>query len=172
VVRAVAISGSPRSPSKSRTLADLALEALRRSGCETELIDVATLPAEALLARMPAVEIDKAIAAVGASHVVVASTPTYRALYTGALKTIFDLMPTSHLLGKVCIPIQTGAAPQHFLTIEYGLRPLFASLDGTPIAGVYATDEQFADGRPDEKVLARIQTVAGMAVSLARTLSG
>ena len=28
------------------------------------------------------------------------------------------------------------------------MRPLFASLDGVPIAGVYATDDQFADGQP------------------------
>jgi FMN reductase len=171
-VRAVAISGSPRSPSKSRTLAELTLEVLRSAGCETQLIDVAMLPGEALLARASAPEIDKAIAQVGAAHIVVAASPTYRGLYTGAMKCLFDLMPPAHLLGKVCIPLQTGAAPQHFLTIEYGLRPLFASLDGVPIAGVYATDDHFIDGRPDDAVEGRVRTVAGMALALAQALSG
>jgi FMN reductase len=168
-MRAVAISGSPRAPSKSKTLAELVLEALRRRNCQTEMVDCATLPAEALLARTSAVEIDKAVALVGAAQIVVAATPTYRALYTGVLKALFDLMPPSHLLMKICVPVQTAASPAHFLAIEYGLGPLFASLDGVPIAGVYATDGQFIDGAPDEKLLARIETVSGMAVALAQS---
>ena len=84
----------------------------------------------------------------GAAAIVIAASPTYRALYTGVMKAFFDLMPPAHLAGKICVPVQTGAAPQHFLAIEYGMRPLFASLDGVAIAGVYATDEQFADGQP------------------------
>jgi FMN reductase len=85
------------------------------------------------------------------------------------MKCLFDLMPPAHLAGKICVPIQTGAAPQHFLSIEYGLRPLFSSLDGVTIAGVYATDDQFADGAPNEKLAARIETVAAAAIALART---
>ena len=103
----------------------------------------------------------------GAPRIVIAATPTYRALYTGALKCLFDLMPPAHLAGKICIPIQTGAAPQHFLSVEYGLRPLFTSLEGLPIAGLYTTDDQFVDGAPGERVLARIELVAGLAMSMA-----
>ncbi|HEY8171695.1 MAG TPA: NAD(P)H-dependent oxidoreductase [Dehalococcoidia bacterium] len=167
-IRAVAISGSPRTPSKSKTLAETMLETLRRNGCKTDLIDVAVLPAEALVARAPAVEIDKAIATVGTAQIVIAATPTYRALYTGVLKAFFDLMPPGHLVGKICVPIQTAAAPAHFLAIEYGFRPLFASLDGIPISGVYAVDEQFTDGRPSDGLLGRINQVAGQALALAQ----
>jgi len=166
---AVAISGSPRAPSKSKTLAGLLLAALGEQGCTTSMIDVAELPAEALLARTPSPEIDAAMAAVGSASIVVAATPTYRALYTGALKCLFDLMPPAHLAGKICVPIQTAAAPQHFLAIDYGFRPLFASLDGVTIAGVYATDEQFADGQPNEKVRQRVRDVAMAAVGFVRS---
>jgi FMN reductase len=164
---AVAISGSPRAPSKSKTLAELLLAALGRSGCETSVIDVSTLPAAALLARESAPEIDDAIAVVGRAQIIVAATPTYRALYTGALKCFFDLMPPAHLAGKVCVPVQTAASPAHFLAIEYGLKPLFTSLEGLPIDGVYATDDQFTDGAPGEKLLARIDHVASMAIARA-----
>jgi len=164
---AVAISGSPRAPSKSKTLAELLLASLQRAGCGTRMVDVAELPADALVARATALALDEAIAAVGDARIVVAASPTYRALYTGVLKAFFDLMPPAHLAGKICVPVQTGASPAHFLTIEYGLRPLFASLDGVPIAGVYATDDQFTDGRPSDRLLARIDQVAAAAVALA-----
>src|SRR5262245_54603248 len=171
-MKAVAISGSPRTPSKSKTLAELMLDALERDGCDIGLIDVAELPAEALLARTTSGESEAAIAAVGEARIVVAATPTYRALYTGALKCLFDLMPPAHLQGKVCVPVQTAAVPQHFLAVEYGFRPLFASLEGVAISGVYATDDQFTDGQPSEKLLQRINDVALAAIALGMVTGG
>jgi FMN reductase len=167
-LRAVAVSGSPRSPSKSRTLAEAALAVLAEQGFETSVIDVASLPAEALLARTEAREIEEAIAAVGGSDIVVGASPTYRALYTGALKAFFDLMPPGHLKGKVCIGLQTGIAAEHFLAAEYGFRPLFASLDGVPAAVLYATDGEFAEGAPSEGLLGRVREVAIAAAQAAR----
>lgn len=164
---AVAVSGSPRAPSKSKTLAELMLSALARGGCDTRMVDVAELPAEALLARAQDRAIDEAIASVGEARIVIAASPTYRALYTGAMKAFFDLMPPAHLSGAVCVPIQTGASPAHFLTLEYGMRPLFSSLEGMPIAGVYATDDHFVAGRPAEALMARIEKVATLALTFA-----
>lgn len=149
---AVAISGSPRSPSRSRTLAELGLNLLAERGYETRLIDLASLPAEALLARAQSPEIDAAIAAVAEARVMIAATPTYRALYTGLLKCFFDLMPQGHLAGKHCIGLQTGVAREHALSPEYGLRPLFASLDGVPVAALYARDDEFAGGEPSQEL--------------------
>ena len=166
-LKAVAISGSPRSPSKSKALAEAMLEALGAAGCETHLIDVAALPAAALLAREPSPEIEAAIATIGEAQIVVAATPTYRALYTGALKCLFDLMPQSHLAGKVCVPLQTGIAPQHALAVDYGLRPLFMSLEGIPLAGLYATDAEFTEGIPSADLRARVKVLAAEAIRLA-----
>lgn len=169
-LRAVAISGSPRSPSKSKTVAERFLAALEHIGCETRLIDVATLPAEALVVRGTSSEIDDAIAAVGQAQIIAASTPTYRALYTGVLKCFFDLMPQSHLNAKVCVGLQTGIAPQHALSPEYGLRALFASLDGVPALTLYATDDEFSSGDPNAALSERISRTAELAVQLARGL--
>jgi len=165
----VAISGSPRAPSKSKALAELMLEALSRRGCRTRLIDLAALPADALLARSTHADVDDAIAAVGDARIVVAATPTYRALYTGLLKAFFDLMPQGHLAGKLCVPVQTAAVPHHALAVDYGLRPLFMSLDGVPLAGVFATDDEFVEGKPGAALLARIEQAAEAAVSLVGT---
>jgi FMN reductase len=162
-IKAVAVSGSPRSPSKSKALAEVLLADFTDAGCEVTMIDLATLPAEALLAREQSAATEDAIAAVGEADVVVATTPTYRALYTGLLKCFFDLMPQGHLADKVCIGLQTGIAPQHFLAAEYGLRPLFASLDGLPFAVLYATDEEFADGVPIDIVRVQLHEIAAAA---------
>lgn len=124
------------------------------------MVDLATLPAEALVARSQAPEVDEAIAHVGAADIVVAASPTYRALYTGLLKCFFDLMPQGHLAGKLCVGLQTGIAPQHFLAAEYGFRPLFASLDGVPLGVVYATDTEFSEGAPGEALVERLREVA------------
>jgi FMN reductase len=164
-VHAVAISGSPRSPSKSKTLAELLLKELAARGCTTAMVDVAILPSEGLLARVSAPEIDAAIAEVGRANIVIAATPTYRALYTGALKCLFDLMPPEHLRGKICVPVQTAASPAHFLAIDHGLKPLFASLGGIAIDGVYATDDQFVNGAPGETLIARSAAVASSAIT-------
>jgi hypothetical protein len=56
--------------------------------------------------------------------------------------------------------MQTGVAPQHALAAEYGFRPLFASLDGVPVAVLYATDEEFAEGVPGEALADRIRALA------------
>src|SRR5437763_2129632 len=120
---------------------------------------------------MPAAEIDDALAAVGAAQIVVAASPTYRALYTGALKAFFDLMPQAHLSGKVCVPLLTAASPVHFLAIDHGFAPLFASLEGVTAPGVYATDDQFVEGAPSPAVIARVERVAMVAASIAHSMS-
>jgi FMN reductase len=163
------ISGSPRSPSRSKALLEVLLEQFASQGCATQLIDLATLPPDALVARAEHADVSDAIAAVGEARIVVAATPTYRALYTGLLKCFFDLMPQSHLAGKLCLPLQTAAVPQHFLAIEYGLRPLFMSLDGVPLAGVFATDEEFVEGRPGESLSARVEALASATLALAQS---
>jgi FMN reductase len=167
-LRAVAISGSPRSPSKSKALAEVLLAALQKIGCETRLIDVAGLPAEALLARATAPEIEEVVAEIGRANIVAASSPTYRALYTGALKCLFDLMPQAHLAGKICLGLQTGIAPQHALSPDYGMRPLFASLEGLPALTLYATDDEFVEGRPGDGLLDKVGRIAEQAVQFAR----
>jgi FMN reductase len=167
-VKAVGIAGSPRSPSKSRALLECVLAELAGRGYETRLIDVAALPAEALLARGQSAEMDEAARAVGEAEVVVAASPTYRALYTGALKCFFDLLAPGSLRGKVCAGLQTGVAAEHALASEYGFGPLFASLEGLHAGALYARDDEFADGVPGEDLRQRAREFAERIARLAR----
>ena len=164
---AVGISGSPSARSKSRTLLERTLAALADRGVATTLIDLASLPADALLGRRKAAELDDALACVRDANIVIASTPVYRATYSGLLKVFFDQLPVDGLVDKSAIAIATGGSPAHLLVIDHGLRPLFASVGAvTTPTGVYGTDSAFEDGVPHQSLLTRIEQATAEAVTL------
>jgi len=145
-----------------------ALERLADRGAETALIDLATLPAEALLGRRAEARVTAALEAVAGARVVIAGTPIYRATYSGLLKVLFDLLPQDGLVGKIGIVIATGHGPAHSLAIDHGLRPLFASLGATVVpSGVYGTAEQFADGQVAPELLRAVDRAVREAVTFA-----
>jgi FMN reductase len=162
------VSGSPAATSRSRTLLERALGALERYGTRARRIDLADLPADALLGRRQDPAVAEALAAAQGARIIVVSTPIYRATYSGLLKVFFDLLPPDALAGKVAIAIATGGAAAHLLTVDHGLRPLLASV-GALVAptGVYGTDAQFRDGAPDPVLLERVEVAVAEAAALA-----
>ena len=167
----VGISGSPAARSKSRTLLERALAALAGRGASTTLIDLAALPADALLGRRRSSDVDDALSRVAEATIIVASTPVYRATYTGLLKVFFDLFPVNALVNKTAIAIATGGSPAHQLVIDHGLRPLFASV-GAVIAptAVYGTDSAFENGVPNQSLISRIDVAVSEAITLSASL--
>jgi len=166
-LNAVGISGSPSTRSKSRTLLERALEAFAERGVTTTLIDLSALPADALLGRRRAIEVDDALAIVSQANIVVASTPVYRATYSGLLKVFFDLLPLNGLVDKTAIAIATGGSPAHQLVIDHGLRPLFASVGAmTTASGIYGTDSAFDNGVPHPSLIARVDAAVTEAIKL------
>jgi FMN reductase len=168
-MEAVLISGSPSATSRSRTLLTHAQAQLESAGCSTTLIDLATLPADALLGRRENDNLRRVIDLVVSAQIVVASSPTYRATYTGLLKTFFDLLPQDCLIGKIAVPILTGGSPAHQLALDHSFRPLFASLGATVAPGVYAFDAQFKTEL--DALQSRVRAAVEEAVALARASS-
>lgn len=165
----IGLSGSPGQLSRSRTLLELALNALEKQGvAPSRLIDLAKLPADALLGRREATDVRESIQSVLDAGVLVVATPIYRATYSGLLKVFLDLLPPDALAGKVAIPIATGGGPAHLLAVDHGLRPLLASVGALVVAtGVYGTDAQFKNGAPEQALVERIERAALEAASLA-----
>ena len=171
---AVGISGSPSATSKSRLLVEYALAQLAAGGAATQMVDLAGLPADPLLGRGGSAPVAAAVAATMDARIIVAGTPVYRATYSGLLKVFFDLLPPDSLIGKIGVPIVTGHGAAHSLSVDHGMRPLFASLGATVVAGgVYATSSQFPDGKPAPELLRTVERAVGEALALARAgLSG
>ena len=167
----VGVSGSPSAASKSRRVLEDVLTSLGEAGASTTLVDLAALPADALLGRRTSADVQEALASVASADVVAVSTPVYRATYSGLLKVFCDLFAPGALVGKVAIPIATGGGPAHALCIDYGLRPLLASVGGVVVsAGIYGTDAEFADGVPNATLAGRVLLAAGEALALAEGL--
>jgi FMN reductase len=169
-VSIVGVSGSPAASSRSRTLLESALGALERYGARVRQVDLAELPADALLARRQDPTVADAVAAVLGARIIVVSTPIYRATYSGLLKVFFDLLPQGALAGKVAVAIATGATAAHLLAIDHGLRPLLANVGAVVVpTSVYGVDAQFRDGgkTPDAALLEQVERAAAEAAALA-----
>lgn len=165
---AVLISGSPSRQSKSRVLLERAHAQLARAGFAVTVVDLASLPADALLGRRADSALEEAQQAVLQARIVGASSPVYRASYSGLLKVFFDLLPPDALAGKVAVPILSGGSPAHLLALDHSFRPLFASLGATVVAsGVYGYDAQFRNG-PEAGLLERVDRAVEEAVHLVR----
>lgn len=167
-LRAVGISGSPSSTSRSRLLVQRALERMDDAGVTTQLIDLGDLPAEALLGRVQHEDVSRALEQLSEARVLVVGTPIYRATYTGLLKVFFDLLPAGALAGTVTLPIATGGGPAHLLMIDHGIRPLIASLDGlTTASAIYATPGDFDGAEPNATLQLSLRAAVDEALALA-----
>jgi FMN reductase len=164
----VAVSSGDSPTSKTRALAEAALEIEGGGG---QLIDLIDLPAEALLGRHPDRAVDDAVTAASASEVLVLATPVYRATYSGALKAFLDRFPADALARTAVVLVATAASPAHFLALDTGGRAVVASLGGwtVPIV-VYATGADFTDGTPNPALLDVLGAAVGQARSAARAL--
>jgi FMN reductase len=152
-VTVLAINGSIQAGGKTGALA---AETVAQGG--GEVLDLATLDAEAMLGRRKDAGFDRAIELVAAAERLVIVTPIYRATYSGVLKAFFDLLPQAALRGSVSLLAGTGASPAHYLALDTGLRPLVASLEGWSAPSIlYATGNDFdADGAPTPALRERV----------------
>lgn len=159
----VGIAGSPTRPSRSTALLRHALDTLAEAGHHPGLIEVATLPADALLrARADHPDLAAALAAVARADLVLVATPIYKAAYSGVLKAFLDLLPQDGLHGKRVLPLGTGGSIGHLLALDYALKPVLSALGARHILDVvYAEDTQFSrdeqgQHRPSDAVRERL----------------
>ena len=164
-MKVVAVSAGESAAAKTRTLAQVALDA---SGGGT-LVDLSTLGADGLLGRVDDPAVAAAVTCATEADLLVLATPVYRATYSGVLKAFLDRFPTGGLTGRVVLLIATAAARDHFLALDTGGRALVASLGGWTVRTVvFATSADFVDGVPDSTVVAQV----AQGIEQARALAG
>ncbi|NLU71095.1 NADPH-dependent FMN reductase [Streptomyces sp. HNM0574] len=123
------VSGSPSASSRTAALLRHVGDRVAERGHRVTPLAVRDLPPGPLLsADVSDPAIREAVAAVERADAVVVGTPVYKASFSGALKTLLDLLPQSALTGKTVLPLATGGSPAHVLAIDYGLRPVLSSL--------------------------------------------
>ena len=142
----VSLGGSPSQKSRSNVLLDRSRHWLQLHGVEVVSYQVRGFPAEDLLfARFESPHIQALQAHIAQADGLLIATPVYKASFSGALKTLLDVLPERALNHKVVLPIATGGSSAHMLAVDYALKPVLASLKAQEMLhGVFADDSQIA----------------------------
>jgi FMN reductase len=135
----VALTGNPRPRSRTAALALTVARAVAELGAAGPVVEID-------LANRASSEDDLRRVLVGAEVVVVAS-PTYKATYTGLLKSFLDHVPTGALRGVIAIPVMVAGDRAHALAVDVHLRPLLLELGAScPTAGLFVEESALEDG--------------------------
>ena len=142
------VVGNPKPGSRTLTVAEAvaaaAAEASGLADAERLTLDLAELGPE--LFDWSSERVRRAVDAVRHCALAVVASPTYKASYTGLLKSFLDWFATTDLSDVVVVPVMVGAAPQHALAVEVHLRPVLVELGATlPTRGLYVMESQLAD---------------------------
>ncbi|HEY6426712.1 MAG TPA: NADPH-dependent FMN reductase [Acidimicrobiales bacterium] len=155
------VVGNPKAASRTLTVAEAvataAAEAADLAGTARATFDLATLGPE--LFDWSSDRVHAAVDIVRHTTLAVVASPTYKATYTGLLKSFLDWFSTSDLAGVTVVPLMVGAGPQHALAVEVHLRPVLVELGATlPTRGLFVLESQLEDL---DEVLAAWLTEAG-----------
>lgn len=142
----VTLGGSPSQRSRSGVLLDHSRRWLQQQGVEVVSYQVRDFPAEDLLyARFDSPKVLDLLAQVANADGLVIATPVYKASFSGALKTVLDLLPERALAHKVVLPMATGGSIAHMLAVDYALKPVLSALKAQELLhGIFAEDSQIA----------------------------
>ena len=144
----VSLGGSPSLKSRSAVLLDYARQRLQQQGVEVISYQIRDFAAEDLLhARFDSPQIQLLIEQIAQADGVLVATPVYKASFSGALKTLLDLLPERALSHKVVLPMATGGSIAHMLAVDYALKPVLSALKAQEtLQGIFADDSQIAYG--------------------------
>jgi FMN reductase len=144
----VTLGGSPSQRSRSGVLLDHSRRWLQQQGVEVVSYQVRDFPAEDLLyAHFDSPKVLDLLAQVANADGLLIATPVYKASFSGALKTVLDLLPERALAHKVVLPMATGGSIAHMLAVDYALKPVLSALKAQELLhGIFAEDSQIAYG--------------------------
>ncbi len=134
----VTLGGSPSQRSRSGVLLDHAKRWLNQQGIEVVSYQIRDFNAEDLLhARFGSPQVVALLQHIEQADGLVIATPVYKASFSGALKTVLDLLPERALSHKVVLPMATGGS----------IKPVLAALKAQEMLhGIFAEDSQIAYG--------------------------
>ena len=142
------VVGNPKAPSRTLALAEsvatAAADAAGLDGADRMTIDLAEVGPQ--LFDWSSTTVKAAVQGVRSCALVVVASPTYKASYTGLLKSFLDWFGTADLLGVTVVPVMTGAGAHHALAVEVHLRPVLVELGATlPTRGLYVTEGELSE---------------------------
>lgn len=143
-MRVITLAGSPHLPSRSTALLRLCQHQLEARGAEVIPWSIHNFqPEDLLYARFDSPVLAALNADLTIADGLIVATPIYKASFSGALKTLLDLLPERALEHKVVLPLASGGSASHLLAVDYALKPVLNALKAQDVLqGVFATDSQ------------------------------
>ena len=140
--------GNPKPQSRTltvaRAVADAAADAVGLGDDPRFEVDLAPLAPQ--LFDWSSAEVRAAVDGLAATSLLVVASPTYKASYTGLLKSFLDWYGTTGLAGVAVVPVMVGAGPAHALAVEVHLRPVLVEIGASvPTRGLYVTEDRLED---------------------------
>jgi FMN reductase len=143
------VVGNPKPRSRTQHVANAVADALRerlggRISISVDLADHASR-----MFSWPDADLEELSRRVASADIAVIASPTFKATYTGLLKSYLDRFPANGLQGVVMLPILTMASPSHALSVELGFRSLLVELGATvPSRGLAFHTDQIGELEP------------------------
>jgi FMN reductase len=142
------VVGNPKAQSRTLALAEAvataAADAAGLDGTDRLTVDLAELGPQ--LFDWSSTTVKETVLGIRSCALVVVASPTYKASYTGLLKSFLDWFSTTDLLGVTVVPVMTGAGAHHALAVEVHLRPVLVELGATlPTRGLYVTEGELSE---------------------------
>ncbi|MDJ0476046.1 NAD(P)H-dependent oxidoreductase, partial [Pantoea eucalypti] len=108
-MRVITLAGSPRFPSRSTSLLTLCQHKLEARGIEVIPWNIHNFqPDDLINARFDAPALLALREDLASADGLIVATPVYKASFSGALKTLLDLLPERALEHKVVLPLASG----------------------------------------------------------------
>jgi FMN reductase len=145
-VKVTALVGNPKPNSRTLGVALAVADSLAKADTSSEraTIDLADVAME--LFDPESVTVPALLEEVAGSDLIIVASPTYKATYTGLLKSFLDRYGNNSLGTTVAVPVMTGAASIHALAPEVFLRPLLVELGASvPCRGLFVAEGEFGN---------------------------
>jgi len=127
----VLIAGSPALASRSAALLRNLGVRLSAHGISSRVFTLSDFSGDDVFhARVGSPSIVELLTAVQNAKAVVLGTPVYKAVYSGALKALVDLIAPDGLEHKTVVGIATGRLPAHGMSVTRAFDELFAFFKG------------------------------------------
>ena len=143
----VFITSSPSPKSRSSFLAGFVEKQARTNGHRTSAFAVTDFDAtDLILGRSDSPAMTAFLQVVKGADAVVLATPVYKATYTGALKTVVDLIAPDALEGRLTLGIATTRLGDHAASVAAAYRSLFAFFRARVLDPLVVLDRELASG--------------------------
>jgi FMN reductase len=148
-LRIAGLVGNPRPQSRTHGLARTLTREIARVLGPAAVTEVDLAPFGPRVLDPSDEAVTAAVEEILGADVLVAASPTYKAAYSGLLKSFLDRLGTGSLAGTAAVPVLLGGAQSHRLAVDVHFTPLLLELGAAvPARGLFVLEAEVENFGP------------------------